>query len=174
MPPENPFKPAGATYVRWGRTACPQTADLVYSGKYIRFWVHKILKLNHSVKISGVIWKDQYICIHIFFHNQLIPLGKKAANHANRGVATNKTYIFLLFCFVTVLFVTYCRETQVCIILSLWTSHYVCDQLYTRISIGLKVERDGALPFVCICSYISWSSSLNNKAVCYIFNRSQK
>ena len=25
----------GSTYVRWGRTVCPDTAQLVYEGKYI-------------------------------------------------------------------------------------------------------------------------------------------
>ncbi|XP_072019124.1 uncharacterized protein [Amphiura filiformis] len=33
LPPvEDHYKPAGVTYVRWGRTVCPDTADLVYTG----------------------------------------------------------------------------------------------------------------------------------------------
>ena len=35
-PGETPFKPAGATYVRWGRTVCPESANLVYKGKFIK------------------------------------------------------------------------------------------------------------------------------------------
>ncbi|XP_072018298.1 uncharacterized protein [Amphiura filiformis] len=29
---EDQYKPAGVTYIRWGRTVCPDTADLVYTG----------------------------------------------------------------------------------------------------------------------------------------------
>ncbi|XP_072023269.1 uncharacterized protein [Amphiura filiformis] len=31
-PAEDQYKPAGVTYIRWGRTVCPDTADLVYTG----------------------------------------------------------------------------------------------------------------------------------------------